>query len=160
MKNMKRNKIENSSSPLSFRNTQSTGIHSNTSNQKKKILIKKSVQLTKPKIKETEKEKEIIKEKPNQKEKKIEKSKNIIADYNNVNIIPSDIFKDENLLNSKSNLNTIPISFGKDDLLPKEFFQDEIVSGSSFVISDIQMPNIKVENKIPILIQNLINFHL
>ena len=157
MKNMKRNKIENSSSPLSFRNTQSTGIHSNTSNQKKKILIKKSVQLTKPKIKETEKEKEINKEKPKEKEKKIEKSKNIIADYNNVNIIPSDIFKDENLLNSKSNLNTIPISFGKDDLLPKEFFQDEIVSGSSFVISDIQMPNIKVENKIPILIQNLIN---
>ena len=41
-------------------------------------MIKKSVQLTKPKIKETEKEKEINKEKPNEKEKKIEKSKNII----------------------------------------------------------------------------------
>jgi hypothetical protein len=151
--NSKRNKPEYNYSPFSLKNTQSTGIRSNKSNPKKKIVIKKSVPVNKQKIKEKESEKEkvkekekiILKEKDKIKEKKNQKK--IISDDNSNNIISPDIFKD-NILNKNSNLNTIPISFGKDDLLPKEFFQDDIVSGSSFIISDIQMPNIKVENKI------------
>ena len=160
--NSKRNKPDYNFSPFSLRNTQSTGIISNKSNPKKKIVIKKSIPVNKQKIKEKESEKEkvkekekiILKEKDKIKEKKNQKK--IISDDNSNNIISPDIFKD-NILNKNSNLNTIPISFGKDDLLPKEFFQDDIVSGSSFIISDIQMPNIKVENKISIPIQNLIN---
>ena len=160
--NSKRNKPEYNYSPFSLKNTQSTGIRSNKSNPKKKIVIKKSVPVNKQKIKEKESEKEkvkenekiILKEKDKIKEKK--NLKKLIPDDNSNNIISPDIFKD-NILNTKSNLNTIPISFGKDDLLPKEFFQDDIVSGSSFIISDIQMPNIKIENKISIPVQNLIN---
>ena len=160
--NSKRNIPDHSYSPFSLRNTQSTGIISNKSNPKKKIVIKKSIPVNKQKIKEKESEKEKVKEKEKiilkEKDKIKEKQnqKKMISDDNSNNIISPDIFKDT-ILNTKSNLNTIPISFGKDDLLPKEFFQDDIVSGSSFIISDIQMPNIKVENKISIPIQNLIN---